>query len=312
MHVRSDPSLEQLIASALQRFDASLRAALPTAAPQLFKFLHGVPTRTEQVLSVRAFPHFVLPYWISPARARLADTEFQTDVLYSTISGYYSIRLCDNIADNDSPHKLRKLVTCGAYFDSEFIRPYMKYFPTPHDFWNLFDRYWAQQAEVSSADSLLDDVDEKSFASLSSKKFTATKIPISAINFRYQELKDSIERWLRFVDCLGNFSQFNNDLFDWNHDSKYGIRTYISSESKRRAPGDSLTAWFLREGFDWGAAELKSRFNDVRKEAEGLGNKEVLDWTTTRGLALDRDIVEAHSGLELVKKFGTIISRKQP
>jgi hypothetical protein len=306
MHARFDPGLQELISTGLQRFDAGFRAALPRTAPKLLKFLRGVPTRPEQILSVRAFPHFVLPYWISPVEERTADAEFQIDILCSTINGYYSIRMCDNIADNDSPRTLRRFAPCAAYFDSEFIRPYIKYFPAPNEIWNYFFRFWAQQAEASSADSLLDDVDESVFASLSSKKFTATKIPVSAIEFRYQSLGASFERWLRFIDCLGDFSQFNNDFFDWHHDAKHGIKTYILCESRRRAPGDSVATWFLKEGFDWGAAELKKRFGTVKREAEALGNKDLLDWTITRDFALDHDIAGARDGLALVRTFGTI------
>ena len=71
------------------------------AAPQLRQYLQGVPTKPEHVFGPRAFPHFLLPYWLSPVADRVADAEFQTDLLYSSINGYYSIRLCDNIADND-------------------------------------------------------------------------------------------------------------------------------------------------------------------------------------------------------------------
>ena len=83
------------------------------------------------------------------------------------------------------------------------------------------------------------------------------------------------------------------------HDSKYGITTYVSSESKRRAPGDSCRKLVLKEGFDWGVAELKLRFDNVKLQAEALGNREVLDWVIARGLTLDGDIVKARSGLEL-------------
>ncbi len=298
---------------AFRRFDANLRAALPKTAPQLFKFLRGVPTvaHPEDVLGGRAFPHFVLPYWLSPARARIADAEFQTDVIYSTINGSYSIRLSDNIADNDGPPELKKFAPCAAYFDSEFIRTYMKYFPPSHQFWKSFDGFWAQQAEASSADSLLDDVDEETFVLVSSKKFTATKIPVLAVHFRYQASDTSFEQWLRFVDCLGNFAQFSNDFFDWRRDSIHGITTYVSSESRRRAPGDSVAKWFLREGFDWGVAELKSRFDSVKQRCEALRNEAILDWVIARGCTLDDDIGKARSALELVKTFGRITSGNQ-
>ena len=175
MHDRSDPFLDQLVSTAFRLFDANLEAALPRATPKIREFLRRVPTRPEHIFNARSFPIVVLPYWLSPSRERTVDAEFQTDMIYSSISGYYSIRLCDNIADNDSPPELRKLAPCTLYFDSEAIRPYRKHFPTTHEFWNLFDTFLAQQAEASAADSLLDDVDAETFASLSSKKFTGTK-----------------------------------------------------------------------------------------------------------------------------------------
>jgi len=109
-----------------------------------------------------------------------------------------------------------------------------------HEFWHLFDKFLAQQAEASAADSLLDDVDAETFASLSSRKFTGTKIPMSTVRYRYQVSESAFGQWLQFVDCLGNFAQFSNDFFDWHHDSIHGITTHISSESKRRAPGESI------------------------------------------------------------------------
>ena len=63
----------------------------------------------------------------------------------------------------------------------------------------------------------------------------------------------------------------------------------------RRAPGESIATWFLREGFDWGVAELKLRFENVKLHAEALGNKALLDWLMSRGRTLDDDIGKAHS-----------------
>ncbi len=306
----SDPLLGWLIANALARFDANLRAALPETAPRLLERLRDVPTRPEHAFGARAFPHILLPYWLSPAPVRQSDTDFHTDVIYSTISRYYSIRLCDEIADEDNSPELNAFAPFVSYFDSQFIKPYTRYFPDTHEFWDLFDRFWAQQAEASVADRLLADVDENTFASLSSKKFTAAKIPIAAVRFRYPALAGAFEAWLRFVDCLASFAQFSNDFFDWRHDSTHGNVTYVTSEARRRAP-DSATAWFLREGFDWGVAELKSRFELVRLQAEALGNPAVLEWAIARGRALDGDIDKLRSGLELVRTFGRITSGSQ-
>ena len=308
MHDKSDAVLEEFVSHAFLRFDTNLQAALPRSAPKLREFLRRVPTRPEHVVDARGFPHVVLPYWLSPTPQRIDDAEFQTDVIYSSINGYHSIRLCDNIADNDCEPELRKLSPCALYFDNQAIRPYMKHFPANHEFWSLLDTFLSQQAEASAADSLLDDVDAETFASLSSRKFTGTKIPLAAVRFRYPELEGSFAQWLSFVDCLGNLAQFSNDFFDWQHNSTHGIVTYVSSESRRRAPGESVATWFVREGFDWGVHELKLRFGDAKLHAEALGNEAVLDWLAGRGRALDGDIDKVRSGLELVKAFGRITS----
>jgi hypothetical protein len=311
MQDKWDPILKEFVSNAFRRFDANLQAALPRSTPKLRELLRRVPTQPEHIFNARSFPIVVLPYWLSPISERVVDGEFQTDVIYSSISGYYSIRLCDNIADNDCSPELRKLAPCTLYFDSEAIRPYRKHFPANHKFWSLLDKFLALQAEASAADSLLDDVDEETFASLSSMKFTGTKIPISAVRFRYQGTETVFERWLRLVDCLGNFAQFSNDFFDWQHDSIHGITTYVTSESRRRAPEESIATWFFREGFDWGAEELKLRFENVKLLAEAIGNEAVLDWLIVRGRALDADIDKVRSGLELLKDFGKIISALQ-
>ena len=116
----------------------------------------------------------------------------------------------------------------------------------------------------------------------------------------------------RFVDCLGNLAQFSNDFFDWRHDSKFGIVTYISSESRRRATSEeSIATWFIREGFDWGANELKLRFENARLHAEALGNDALLEWLISRGRTLDEDIDKLRSGLNLLKIVGKVLSGQQ-
>jgi hypothetical protein len=307
MALDPDPALQVVVSNALQRFEANLHAALPRAALHLRQHLQRVPTKPEHFFVARNFPHFLLPWWFSPTAEREADADFQTDLIYSSINGYYAIRLCDNIADNDGPPELRSLAPCTLYFDSEAIAPYRTHFPASHAFWKSFDTFLAGQAEASTVDSLLQDVDGETFASLSSQKFTGTKIPMAAVRWRYPVLEGSFDRWLDFVDCLGNFTQFNNDFFDWRRDSLHGITTYVSSEAKRQAPDESLTSWFVREGFDWGAGELKLRFGHVILRAEGLDNEGILNWVIERGRTLEDAIGKVRSGLNLMKTLGSVM-----
>lgn len=307
MALDPDPALQVVVSNALQRFEANLHAALPRAALHLRQHLQRVPTKAEHFFVARNFPHFLLPWWFSPAAEREADADFQTDLIYSSINGYYAIRLCDNIADNDGPPELRSLAPCTLYFDSEAIAPYRTFFPASHAFWKSFDTFLAGQAEASAADSLLQDVDGETFACLSSQKFTGTKIPMAAVRWRYPVLEGSFDRWMEFVDCLGNFAQFNNDFFDWRRDLLHGITTYVSSEAKRQAPDESLTSWFVREGFDWGAGELKLQFGHVILRAEALDNEGVLNWVIERGRTLEDDIGKVRSGLNLMKTLGSVM-----
>ena len=307
MEDEPDPVLSEALAAAFARFHANLNEALPQTATHIQKWLHGVPTRPDHALGARAFPHLLLPYWLSPPEERAVDLGFQTDVLYSSIIGYYAIRLCDNIADGDGGIELSKLAPCTLFFDSQAMRIYMKYFSVGHGFWPLFDVVCAQQAEASAADSFLTDIDASTFARLSARKFTGAKIPASAALYRYLGPEAAVEPWLDFIDRLGDFAQFSNDFFDWRRDAINGIVTYFSSEARRRAPDDDLTSWVLRDGFNWGAAELKARFQTVRTLAADLGNKEVLNWTETRGRRLDADIQKLGSGLELMRTFSRVI-----
>jgi hypothetical protein len=302
-----DPVLQDIVSNAFRRFDANLNTALPKSAGKLRERLHRVPTRPEHLFLPRSFP-LVLSYWLSPSGKRNVDTEFQTDVIYSSINGYYSIRLCDNIADNDGAVDLRKLASCVLYFDNEAIRPYMNYFSHHEEFWKSLDEFLGQQADMSAADGLLDDVDAETFASVSSKKFTGSKIPLSALRYRYHRSHAEFEQWSQFVDCLGAFAQLNSDFFDWHHDSLHGIPTLVSSEAKRRGSGESLASWFLREGFDWGAAELRSRLNDVTLRAEALKNEAVVNWVIARGQTLESDIGKLRSGLKVLNILGGVLS----
>ena len=49
-------------------------------------------------------------------------------------------------------------------------------------------------------------------------------------------------------------------------------------------------------------------FSDIINEAERLGNKNIIDWVIMRRHVLNTDIIEARSGLQLVKAFVDIAS----
>ena len=95
-----DTLLRQILQQAADRFYANLNSALPRTAPLIAARLKRVPAgaRTVEVcLATQSFPAFSMPWWITPPEARGHDPEFQQDLCYSTLNGYYFVRLIDNV-----------------------------------------------------------------------------------------------------------------------------------------------------------------------------------------------------------------------
>jgi hypothetical protein len=103
------------------------------------------------------------------------------------------------------------------------------------------------------------------------------------------------------VDRLGAFSQFLNDLFDWLHDHRAGITTYVQSEYlRRRYPGESITAWILREGFDWGVDQLRLWIGELGEMAGELGSEDAMQWVARRKHRLEDEINTGYRGLSVL------------
>jgi len=148
-----DGQLRRILQRAADRFYANLDAALPRTAPLIKARLKRVPAgpRTVEVcLATQSFPAFSMHWWITPAEARGTDGQFLEDLCYSTLNGYYFVRLIDNVQDGDGPSDLRQLLPAGGYFHAEFQSPYQRWFPADHPFWRDFQAAWNEQAEAAA------------------------------------------------------------------------------------------------------------------------------------------------------------------
>jgi hypothetical protein len=291
----SDPLLDRIVTLAAQRFSADLDRDLPAAASHIARHLRRVPSLSAPTTSLfpQAFPSLALPHWMTPSAARIDDREFLTDIAYSTLSGYYAIRLIDNITDRDGPKELAALLPTVGYFQWRFLQPYLKHFPHHHDFWLEFHRVWSDQANSTAADALAPDITEEIFYDVSARKFGATKVPLAAVAFR-NGMTTLVEAWYEFVDSLGAFVQFWNDFLDWRHDAEHGINTFLQSESRRRRlPEETHVAWFLRDGFAWGSNRLRIEMSKVAERGRRLENRDVTDWIVAREQLLDRQLAKA-------------------
>lgn len=296
-------SLELILDRSALRFRSNLEAALPTTVPMIDRWLVRVPApprMVETCLAITSFPTFALPYWLTPAAERENDFEFQCSIAYSTLNGYFFVRLIDNVTDGDGPPQVRKLLPAAGYFGAQFMSPYLAYFDAGHRFWPVFHSAWNEQAENNSVDAVVDDIDRSLFLGVSARKFGASKVPLAAAAFRYGR-DGRLPEWNAFVDRLGAFSQFLNDLFDWLHDSRGGITTYLQSEFRRRHnAGESIAAWILREGFDWGVDQLRLWIGELSEMAASLGSEGAIEWVAKRKARLEDEIETGYRGLGLL------------
>jgi hypothetical protein len=302
-----DTLLRQILQQAADRFYANLNSALPRTAPLIAARLKRVPAgaRTVEVcLATQSFPAFSMPWWITPPEARGHDPEFQQDLCYSTLNGYYFVRLIDNVQDGDGPADLRQLLPAGGYFHAQFQSPYQRWFPADHPFWATFQAAWNEQAEAAAVEAELVEIDLPAFLSVSALKFGAAKGPLAAAAYRYGR-EAELPAWFAFVDRLGALSQLANDLFDWHHDSLAGINTYIQSEYRRRRGGtdETIHRWIMREGFELGAAQIRDWHRDLQAMAAALGAPEATLWLERRGALLEREISSGRAALTALREL---------
>jgi hypothetical protein len=301
-----DALLRQILQRAADRFYANLNAALPRTAPLIAARLKRVPAgpRTVEVcLATQSFPAFSMPWWITPTEARGVDSEFQEDLCYSTLNGYYFVRLIDNVQDGDGPAELRQLLPAGGYFHAQFQSPYQRWFPAEHPFWVAFQGAWNEQAEAASVETELAEIDLPAFLSVSALKFGAAKGPLAAAAYRYGR-EGELDAWFGFVDRLGALSQLANDLFDWHHDSLAGINTYVQSEYRRRHTADeTIHHWIIREGFDLCAGQIRKWLGDLEAMALALQAPDATHWLEKRGALLEQEFSRARAALAALREL---------
>ena len=307
---KDDPLLHGLVVGALARLEAELRRTAPFMAEPVGRWIRRGCGGAEPVatyLHPRSFPLLQLPYWLAGTLQGEIEPDWHADLVYSSLNGYYFIRLIDNVMDGDVPGEA-KLLPAAAFFHSQFQRVYQRHFPAEHPFWNWFDTLWTQSAEATLRDAMLKDVTERDFLEVAARKFCAAKIPVVAVGY-HCERSDLIEPWVAFVGRLGGWYQMANDFFDWHHDGRFAISTYFRSEAERRKrPEEPLAVWFVREGFDWGTALLGRRLGELERIARGLNSGDLNAFMRQHEAHFEQQRDAAASGVDglrsLVVAFG--------
>ena len=220
----------------------------------------------------RAWPLLTLPIWVEESLAVAPDPAFQADLVYSSIAGYYYIRLIDDLMDHDATARL-DLLPLSSVLHSEFQAGYARHFPPDHPFWPRYAELWYGAAEATVADAALTEISLAEFRAVSARKVSPGKIPVMAVLFRHDRA-DLLLAWFALCDALGAIVQMSDDLFDWQVDLKRPERTtYFLSEAERQRRGtEPRASWIMREGFDWGVEAVLAWLGDLRGCATALSS----------------------------------------
>jgi hypothetical protein len=154
-----DPELRDTITAATARIEARMAQAVPFMARRVgvwTRDLAGSTQPADYFLHPLSFPMLLLPWWLEKACRSGPDLPFQADLAYSTMCGYYYIRLIDNVMDGDVDVD-PKLLPAQSFFHSQFQFAYQRYFSASHPFWDSFHGVWWCCAEAAMHDASLPD-----------------------------------------------------------------------------------------------------------------------------------------------------------
>ena len=246
----------------------------------------------------QAFPMLLLPWWLEVSIRGSVARAFQRDVVYSTICGYYFVRMIDDAMDATPPPA--EVLPALIVLHAEFQHAYQHHFPYEHPFWDALLSASYEAAETASVDARVRPIDRTEFLRVSARKIAGAKVPIAAVCHHYGT-PDLIEPWTVLVEALGRWHQMRNDIFDWRRDLERGTATYFLSEASRRGVSDgSVTEWVMTEGLEWGMAELDIWMKDLLEAAAALDSPPLLAYLEGRRRSLEndrRDVNEAYTSL---------------
>jgi hypothetical protein len=252
------------------------------------------------------FPTLLLPWWFARANGAQPDSGFHRDLVYSSINGYYFIRLVDNLMDGHSSIE-DKLLPAAAFFHTEFTQTYTRYFAPSHPFWKFFRKVWFRTNEAAVRGSFTTNFGMSAFTNITVAKLAAAQIPLAATAYRAGR-PGLMRRWLTFCDLLAAWFQMMDDLFDWHRDLRLGQPSYVLSESARlKGRSESVEAWMVRGGFALGMGRLRTRLDQLQRASNNLGSTDIREFLVRQSSQLARDKKQLAAGLETLCRAGAIL-----
>ena len=294
----------------MQRLELEMAQAAPIMAghvSQWLRYLAQSEQPADYFKNPIGFPLLGLPWWLEKTLHSDPPSTLQADLIYSTMNGYYYIRLLDNVMDGNATVE-RKLLPAAGFFHAQFQLIYQRYFEPAHPFWDFFKQTWFHSAEVTIHDARLSQISLDQFRCIAGQKVCAGKIPVAATCY-YHDRTDILPAWEDFFDALGAWHQMWNDVFDWNKDLTYGTQTYFLSEADRRKrPDESAAAWIVRQGFEWGIATLQDWMTNLTNLARPLNSPGLMAYLDWRAADLEQRHASAAKGLHHLAKLAVAMS----
>lgn len=301
-------ALKPITTIAIQRLIADMSVSAPLMAARAEAWMAGL-TKTGQAADYfqhpLAFPMLLLPCWVEESLWGQIDIEFQTNLVYSSVSGYYFIRMIDNVMDEQSQLE-RKLLPMTGFFHAQATATYHRYFDHRHHFWAYFSRWNTQSADFAIEDGSGGEIDIERFRQIAGKKVVAGKIPIAAVLARYEQL-ERLPAWEHFYDKLSCWHQMFNDVLSWHKDIQHATASYFLCEGQQRKyPDETMFAWLLREGFAWGLETLDQWLDELLTLANSLGSQHLKQYLVYRDQLLESQKIDLQNSVAAMWQLSRI------
>jgi hypothetical protein len=301
----ADATLIALTRDGLRRLESEMRQVAPVMADRVLPWIRQLAGPNDPDCYFNqpgSFPTLLIPWWLANTCDCEPDRSFHADLVYSTLNGCYYIRLLDNLMDGESTVELT-LLPATAFFHARFHGAYQPYFEAAHPFWAYFHHTWTKCADATIEDATLPSIDHSTFLKISAKKMCAARIPVAATCYRYG-VPALIPAWEQVSDLLAAWVQMYDDLFDWHDDLLRGSQSYFLSEAARRKRADqSIAAWVVAEGFEWGIETLLKWLTELHEAARQVTSLDLQADLAERETRLRRQRDDLAGGLHMLAQL---------
>lgn len=306
-----DSQLLKFVDEACTRIETELSRRAPFLGKQTCDWMaHLSPTgkAAEYFLQPRSFPLLHLPWWAAKSFAADPDREFLADVFYSTVNGYYYIRLLDNLMDGHGTVELR-ILPATAFFHTEFQAAYQKYFEAAHPFWEVFRSAWFSGSEAVTCEVNLNHIDRADFERVTVAKLAGARIPLAAVAFRHGA-GERLWRWEEFAMAMARWSQMEDDLFDWHNDLRHGKTSCFLTEAGRQNGFESVDDWVISEGFQQGMKTLQRELSALLRLVPPLHSPDVVRYLESRQTMLQSQKLKIGRAFQVLEEVARITGPK--